>query len=72
MCSDLSNNALTGSVPSSLSALTKLQYLCVPPFLPAALARAAEEGRIGRLCSERAASGMSGDAWRGKELTVRQ
>ncbi len=31
MCSQLYNNALTGSVPSSLSALTKLELLCVPP-----------------------------------------
>ena len=30
VCSDLHNNALTGSVPSSLSALTELAYLCVP------------------------------------------
>ncbi len=31
MSSDLSENALTGSVPSSLSALTELAFLCVPP-----------------------------------------
>jgi hypothetical protein len=31
VCSDLSQNTLTGSVPSSLSALTKLTSLCVPP-----------------------------------------
>jgi hypothetical protein len=31
MCSQLYNNALTGSVPSSLSALTNLEGLCVPP-----------------------------------------
>ncbi len=52
--SEFDNSTLTGSVPSSLSALTNLAYLCVP-FLPLALARAAKEGRIGRLCSERAA-----------------
>jgi hypothetical protein len=32
VCSDLSHNALTGSVPSSLSALINLAYLCVPPL----------------------------------------
>jgi hypothetical protein len=31
VCSDLTHNALTGSVPSSLSALTNLALLCVPP-----------------------------------------
>jgi hypothetical protein len=30
VCSDLSSNLLKGSVPSSLSALTKLTCLCVP------------------------------------------
>ncbi len=55
MCSDLSYNALTGSVPSSLSALIKLSQLCVPPFLPPAFARAAEKARMGRLYSERVA-----------------
>ncbi len=54
VCSDLSQNALTGSVPSSLSALINLAFLCVP-LEPTALARAAQEGRMGRLCSERAA-----------------
>jgi hypothetical protein len=54
--SGLNNNKLTGSVPSSLSALTKLTFLCVPRH-HSAFARAAGEGRIGRLCSER---GMSG------------
>ena len=44
VCSELYNNTLTGSVPSSLSALIKLTELCVPPFLPPAVARAAEEG----------------------------
>jgi hypothetical protein len=29
LCSDLGHNKLTGSVPSSLSALTSLLYLCV-------------------------------------------
>ena len=55
VCSSLYNNWLNGSVPSSLSALINLDTLCVPPLLPPALARAAEEGRIGWLCSERAA-----------------
>jgi hypothetical protein len=31
VCRYLSNNTLTGSVPSSLSALTNLAYLCVAP-----------------------------------------
>ena len=31
VCSDLSDNMLTGSVPSSLSALTNLVELCVAP-----------------------------------------
>jgi hypothetical protein len=50
VCSHLFNNALNGSVPSSLSALTNLESLFVPPsslLLPMAFARAAEEGRIG-------------------------
>ena len=55
VCSDLHNNQLTGSVPSSLSALTNLEALCVPPLEPTALARAAEQGRMGRLCSDLAA-----------------
>jgi hypothetical protein len=45
-------------VPSSLSALTNLRILCVLPLLRPAVARAAEEGLIGRLCSEQ--RGMSG------------
>ncbi len=61
VCSDLSSNALTGSVPSSLSALTKLTLLCVP-LHASALARAADVG------SDRSAllraCGMSGDACR--------
>jgi hypothetical protein len=32
VCSDLSENELTGSVPSSLSALTHLEKLCVAPL----------------------------------------
>jgi hypothetical protein len=50
------NNKLTGSVPSSLSALTKLAYLCVPPSCQRVFVRVRPgRGRIGRLCSERAA-----------------
>ncbi len=64
VCRYLNNNTLTGSVPSSLSALTNLEELCVP-FLPMAFARAAEEGRIGRLCSEcaRHVGGMHCMSW---------
>ncbi len=58
VCRYLYNNTLTGSVPSSLSALTNLESLCVPPSLPTAFARAADVRRIGRLCSE--PRGMSG------------
>jgi hypothetical protein len=31
VCRELGSNALTGSVPSSLSALTNVDTLCVPP-----------------------------------------
>ncbi len=55
VCSQLDNNYLTGSVPSSLSALTNLQEVCMPPSSTTAFARVAEGGRIGRLCSERTA-----------------
>ncbi len=55
MCRYLYSNKLTGRVPSSLSALTELAFLCVPTLEPTAFARAAEQGRMGRLCSERAA-----------------
>ena len=55
VCSWLYNNTLTGSVPSSLSKLINLTKLCVPPSSQRVFAHAAEEGRIGRLCSERAA-----------------
>ncbi len=59
MCSDLGITKLNGSVPSSLSALTELVQLCVAPSLPTALARAADEGRISRLCSVRARATFS-------------
>ncbi len=62
VCSILSQNALTGSVPSSLSALNNLYGLCVTAFLPPAFLRvrpsrvgSVEQGRIGRLCSDRSA-----------------
>ena len=60
VCSDLSLNTLTGSVPSSLSALINLAYLCVPPSCQRRLRVRRMLGRIGRLCSEQ--RGMSGDA----------
>ncbi len=69
VCSWLYNNKLNGSVPSLLAALTELAFLCVLPFLPPAVARAADEGLIGRLFSERAACQggfMSGAIERGR------
>jgi hypothetical protein len=66
VCSLLNENKLTGSLPSSLSALTNLGGLCVPLSSHGVCARAADmRVWIGRLCSERAASGMSASAWRG-------
>jgi hypothetical protein len=42
-------------------------------FLPTAFARVRpRRGRIGRLCSEQRGERLSGDARRGKELTVRK
>ena len=55
VCSDLSQNALTGSVPSSLSALTNLASLCVPRSCHRRLRVRPRRVGIGRLCSERAA-----------------
>jgi hypothetical protein len=55
VCSGLSSNALNGSVPSWLSALINLESLCVPPFCQRRLCVRLMLGRIGRLCSERAA-----------------
>ena len=66
VCSDLSFNTLNGSVPSSLSALINLAFLCVR-LRHTAFALAADVGRIGRHCSERAAcrgmhvGGIEGD-----------
>ncbi len=55
VCSQLNNNKLNGRVPSSLSALTKLTFLCVARFLPQRLrVRPRRVGSV-RLCSERAA-----------------
>ena len=46
VCRHLDNNKLNGSVPSSLSALTKLTDLCACPLLANEVcACAAEEGR---------------------------
>ena len=54
VCSELNDNILTGSLPSSLSALINLAFLCVP-LRHSAFPRVADVGRIGRLCFERAA-----------------
>ncbi len=55
VCSSLRNNKLTGSVPSSLSTLTNLIYLCMPPSCQRRLHVRPRRVGIGRLCSERAA-----------------
>ncbi len=60
VCSDLRNNTLNGSVPSSLSALTNLRSLCVASSCQRRLRVRLMLARIGRLCSEQ--RGMSGDA----------
>jgi hypothetical protein len=49
VCSNLYNNALTGSVPSSLSALTKLAHLCCPPSCHRRLR--VRPRRVGSVCS---------------------
>ena len=57
MCSQLYNNALTGSVPSSLSALTKLELLCVPPSCQRRLrVRPRRVGSVGSAPSARRAA----------------
>jgi hypothetical protein len=66
VCSILYNNTLNGSVPSSLSALTNLKSLCVPPSCQWRL-RACGRGGSDRSALLRV-HGMSGDAWRGKDL----
>jgi len=62
VCSALDNNKLTGSVPSSLSALIYLETLCVAPFLPTAFARAADVGsdRSAPLRAARHVGGIEG------------
>ncbi len=65
VCSALEYNTLTGSVPSSLSALTKLTDLCVPPSCQRRLRVRPRRVGIGGLCSERAA--CRGVACRGHE-----
>jgi hypothetical protein len=72
VCSILYNNALTGSVPSSLSTLTNLSYLCVPHFLPTAFARAADVGPDRSALLRARGERQSGVASWGKEFTVRQ
>jgi hypothetical protein len=65
-CSDLSSNALTGSVPSWLSALTNLAYLCVPPSCQRRLyVRLTWVGSVGSAPSVRHVGGcMSGTSSR--------
>jgi hypothetical protein len=71
VCRDLNDNPLNGSVPSWLSALTKLSQLCVTPSCHRRLRVRLMLGRIGRLCSEQ--RGMSGDACLGHRAgAVRQ
>ena len=71
VCSWLSDNALTGSVPSWLSALTKLAELCVPPSCHLRLrVRLIRVGSVGSAPSARRAA--VGGAWRGKEFRMRQ
>jgi hypothetical protein len=62
VCSNLSLNALTGSVPSSLSALTHLIGLCVPPSSQRRLrVRPRSVGSVGSAPSARHVGGcMSG------------
>jgi hypothetical protein len=70
VCSKLNNNKLTGSLPSSLSALTNLGALCVPPSTHGVCAcsrRGSDRSALLR------ARGMSGDACRGhRRGAVRQ
>jgi hypothetical protein len=71
VCSQLDNNKLTGSVPSSLSALRLLEDLCVPRSCHRRLRVRPRRVRIGRLCSEQ--RGMSGGACLGHRAgAVRQ
>ncbi len=58
-CSDLTYNALTGSVPSSLSALTNLAFLYVPPSCQRRLrVRPRRVGSVGNAPSGAACRGM--------------
>jgi hypothetical protein len=59
VCSWLINNALTGSVPSSLSALTNLDTLCVPPSCQRRL-RACGRGGSGSVGSALSARHVGG------------
>ncbi len=66
MCSDLSTNALNGSVPSSVSALTKLSYLCVPLVTRCWHVWPRRVGSVGSAPSTRHVGGcMSGASSRG-------
>ncbi len=70
VCSDLHSNALNGIVPSSLSALIRLELLCMPPSSRCVCA-------CGRGGSDRSAllraRGMSGvHVWRHRVGAVRQ
>ncbi len=58
VCSDLNNNALMGSVPSSLSALINLEEVCVPAYTIGVSACAADGGadRLGSAPSARRAA----------------
>jgi hypothetical protein len=59
VCSDLNQNALTGSVPSSLSALTNLCALCVPPSCQRRLrVRPRRVGSVGSAPSSAACRGV--------------
>jgi hypothetical protein len=62
VCRYLFNNQLTGSVPSSLSALTKLSLLCVPPSCCACGRGGSDWSALLR------ARGMSGGACRGHRV----
>ena len=56
VCCWLNKNELTGSVPSSLSALINLFVLCVPPSFQRRLRVRPRRVGIGRLCSEQRAA----------------
>jgi hypothetical protein len=59
VCSHLSDNTLNGSVPSSLSALTKLSFLCVAPSCQRGLGvRPRRVGSVGSAPSARHVGGV--------------